>query len=299
MGSNLRGNNVRLVCFLILSLLFTPHVLWAQQGLLETPTPGSFQSGVGLVRGWVCSANRVEVEVVGRGSVAAVYGEPRGDTQGACGDINNGFSLQINWDDLGEGTQTIRALADGQEFGRAQVVVATLGQAFLKGVQGEFPVSSFPQDGKQTRLRWQESLQSFVLSNGGTPATGGGSPRSDGKLEDPQPSSFQSGIGPIRGWVCNASRVEIELDGRAPVPAVYGEPRGDTQGACGDANNGFSLQVNWNDVGDGTHTVRVLADGAEVGTATFTVVTLGLGSFPKDLKGKFLLDKFPQTDRQT
>ena len=64
-------------------MFMAPQVLWAQQGLLETPTPGSFQSGVGLIRGWVCSANRVDIEVVGRGSLQAVYGEPRGDTQGA------------------------------------------------------------------------------------------------------------------------------------------------------------------------------------------------------------------------
>lgn len=190
-------------------------------------------------------------------------------------------------------------MADGNEFGRAQVVVATLGQSFLRGAQGDFPVSPFPQDGKQTRLQWQESLQSFVLSNGGTPASGGGNPRTDARLEDPSPGTFQSGVGPVRGWVCNASRVEIELDGRASVPAVYGEPRGDTQGACGDTNNGFSLQVNWNDVGDGSHTIRVLADGVEMGSATFTVVTLGLGSFPTGLKGDFVLSDFPKNALQT
>ena len=47
--------------------------LSAAQGLLETPQPGSFQSGIGLIRGWVCSANRVDIEVVGRGTLQAVY----------------------------------------------------------------------------------------------------------------------------------------------------------------------------------------------------------------------------------
>ena len=226
--------------------------LSAAQGLLETPQPGSFQSGIGLIRGWVCSANRVDIEVVGRGTLQAVYREPRGDTQSTCGDTDNGFSIQFNWNDLGEGIHTVRALADGTEFGRAQVTVATLGQTFLQGAQGEFVVQPFPQSGQQTRLRWQESRQVFVLSNGGTPASGGGNPRADALLEDPQPGSFQSGIGPIRGWVCNASRVDIELDGQPAVPAVYRQPRGDTQTICGDTDNGFSLQVNWNDVGDGS-----------------------------------------------
>jgi len=47
----------------------------APQGKLETPAPGSFQSGVGLIRGWVCSAGRVDIEVIGRGALTAVYGE--------------------------------------------------------------------------------------------------------------------------------------------------------------------------------------------------------------------------------
>jgi hypothetical protein len=167
MGLSLRWGRF---CFfrlfiLSLSILTTPQILWAQQGLLETPQPGSFQSGVGLIRGWVCSSNRVDVEVVGRGSLQAVYGEPRGDTQGICGDTNNGFSIQFNWNELGEGSHTVRVLADGEEFGRAQVVVATLGQAFLRGAQGEFTVSPFPQDRQQTHIRWQESGQSFVITN--------------------------------------------------------------------------------------------------------------------------------------
>ena len=135
--------------------------------------PGSFQSGVGLIRGWVCSAGRVDIEVVGRGALTAVYGEGREDTRVDCGDSNNGFSLQFNWNELGEGTHTVRALADGEEFGRATVTVATLGQAFFRGAQGEFPIEPFPSVEKTSRLRWLESRQLFVLSNGGTPATGG------------------------------------------------------------------------------------------------------------------------------
>src|SRR5690242_20541654 len=75
-----------------------------------------------------------------------------------------------------------------------------------------------------------------------------------GLLETPQAGSFQSGIGLIRGWFCSATRIDIEIDGQATVPAVYGELRGDTQSACGDTDNGFSLQVNWNQLGEGIHT---------------------------------------------
>ena len=114
--------------FVALFLCSVPVILWAApQGQLETPAPGSAQSGIGLIRGWVCSANQVEVEVEGRGKLVAAYGQPRGDTQAACGDSNNGFSAQVNWNDLGDGNYTVRALADEVEFGRATFSVVTLG----------------------------------------------------------------------------------------------------------------------------------------------------------------------------
>ena len=47
------------------------------------------------------------------------------------------------------------------------------------------------------------------------------------------------------------------------------------RGASGDSNNGFVLPFNWNLLGEGTHTVRTLADGVEFDSATFTVTTLG------------------------
>jgi hypothetical protein len=242
----------------------------------------------------VCSTSQVDIEVLGRGSLPAVYGEARDDTRADCGDSNNGFSLLFNWNDLGEGVHTVRALADGEEFARAAVTVATLGRPFFQGApQSDFPLANFPANGQTTLLRWQESRQQFVLSNGGTPAAEGSNPRPDAMLEDPGPGSFQSGIGVIRGWVCNANQVEVEVEGRGKLAAAYGEPRGDTQAACGESNNGFSAQVNWNDLGDGNYTVRAFADGVEIGRAAFTVVTLGLGAFPMGLAGEFGLADFP------
>ena len=53
-------------------------------------------------------------------------------------------------------------------------------------------------------------------------------------LENPQPDSFQSGIGVISGWACEATQIEIAFDGGAPTTAAYGTSRGDTQSVCGD-----------------------------------------------------------------
>lgn len=50
-------------------------------------------------------------------------------------------------------------------------------------------------------------------------------------LENPQPASFQSGIGLISGWACEATSIEIQFDRRLPVEAASGTDRGDTRGA--------------------------------------------------------------------
>ncbi|MEW6296986.1 MAG: matrixin family metalloprotease [Thermodesulfobacteriota bacterium] len=95
-----------------------------------------------------------------------------------------------------------------------------------------------------------------------------------GALENPQSGGFVSGIGLISGWVCTASRVDLQIDGTL-VQAAYGTTRADTRQVCGDENNGFGFLINWNNLGDGPHTVTALANGIEFGRATVTVTTLG------------------------
>ena len=71
------------------------------------------------------------------------------------------------------------------------------------------------------------------------------------------------------------SSVEIEINDTTRIPATYGTERRDTTSVCGDSNNGFVLPFNWSLLGEGTHTVRALADGVEFDSATFTVTPLG------------------------
>jgi len=169
----------------------------------------------------------------------------------------------------------------------------------VRGLGGAFLLPNFPQSGTTTRVQWQESTQNFVVTNASGSSPSGGSSAPGTSLENPAPGSFQSGIGLISGWVCNAKRIDIDVDGRATLQAAYGTVRGDTQSTCGDTNNGYGLLINWNLLGDGTHRVRILADGVEVSNATFTVATLGLGEFPRGLSGGYSLPNFPQTGRST
>ena len=235
----------------------------------------------------------------------AAYGTIRSDTTGVCGDDNNGFALLFNWNLLGDGTHTVRALADGVEFGRARFTVTTLGTEFLTGASGAYTLGDFPHANQNVRIDWQQASQNFVITESRHPALSSvvspanatltqaatGGPR--GTLENPSPGSFQSGIGLFSGWVCDAQKVEIEINARLTLKAGYGTIRSDTAGVCGDTNNGFGLLFNWNLLGDGTHTVRALADGREFGRARFTVTTLGT-EFLTGVSGTYRLPNFPR-----
>ena len=133
-------------------------------GMVESPMPNSFQSGLGVISGWVCAADTVEIEINGTTHVAA-YGTDRADTEEMCGDRENGFGLLFNWNLLGNGEHTVVALADGVELGRATVQVTTLGQEFVHGAAGMCAVEDFPMMGEHVTLTWQEPSQSFVITS--------------------------------------------------------------------------------------------------------------------------------------
>ncbi len=137
-------------------------VTTAPRGSLENPGHGSFKSGIGVISGWVCDASLVELDISGS-RVAAAYGTERGDTVAVCGDSNNAFALLVNWNLLGDGTHTVRALADGVEFGRAAFQVTTFGQEFVGDVRGRYALSDFPQPGSTAIIEWDERSQNFVI----------------------------------------------------------------------------------------------------------------------------------------
>ena len=113
-----------------------------------------------------------------------------------------------------------------------------------------------------------------------------------GALENPGNRSFKSGIGVISGWVCNATRVEVAIGNRR-IPVVYGTSRGDTASVCGDTNNGFVTLVNWNLLGDGVHTMRLVVDGVAIGLSEFKVTTFGQ-EFLQGASGRYSLFNFPR-----
>ena len=275
----------------------------------ENPQPDSSQSGIGVISGWACEAEEIAIEfengMTGERSIMmAGYGTSRPDTAGVCEDDgNNGFGLLFNWNRLGDGMHTVRALADDVEFARSSVMVSTLGGEFVTGLSGTYPLADFPSMGQETIIQWEQSLQNFVIT-AGTGGGGGSAGAAPQILENPRPGSFQSGIGVISGWACEAEEITIEFENGttgevSSTMASYGTSRTDTASVCeDDGNNGFGLLFNWNRLGDGMHTVRALADGVEFANATVTVSALE-GEFVTGLSGEFMLDGFPGVGQAT
>ena len=270
-------------------------------GFFENPERVSFQSGIGVISGWVCEAGEVEIEIRTESGdtkrYVAGYGTERLDTEKKCGDTNNGFGLLFNWNRLGNGRHRVVARVDGVMLGRAtvRVTMPDEDEEMLRDVQGRCEAADFPSPGETATLIWQESLQNFVIADGEAPSGTNRAGSIDiGFLENPGPNSFQSGIGVISGWVCEAGEVLIEFNGEAQ-PAAYGTERLDTQDYCGDTDNGFGLLFNWNRLEDGEHTVVALVDGEELGRATIQVTTLG-EDFVRDADGECEAVGFPSPE---
>ncbi len=144
----------------------------------------------------------------------------------------------------------------------------------------------------------------FIINSGFYPRVGAVGLR--GVLENPGPHSFQSGVGALWGWVCDAAMVEIEIETAQgavePYRAAYGMERLDTQETCGDTNNGFVLLFNWNRLGAGEHMVTALVDGMELGRAMVQVTTVGEGAeeeFLRGVEGECVAEDFPMLGQST
>ena len=134
----------------------------------ENPRPESFQSGIGVISGWVCEARFVSIWIRSEGEpqwskFRAAYGTPRADTRAECGDIDNGFGLLVNWNLFGPGPVEVWFGFNGKGQERFLVHTTTLGGEFAEGLAGRCEVADFPDPGSATALEWSEALQNFVI----------------------------------------------------------------------------------------------------------------------------------------
>lgn len=143
-------------------LLLSMNVL--SEGVLENPKKNSVQSGIGMIYGWYCDANKIEIVFDDRLPKEAAYGTTRRDTVGVCGDDDNGFGLQWGWSILGKGWHTVRAYADGKLFAENDFYVGQIGDgSYLRGAEGTFELNGFPDKETEVVVEWNESTQNFSI----------------------------------------------------------------------------------------------------------------------------------------
>jgi len=275
----------------------------------ESPREGSYESGIGLIRGWACNAASVEVEIDGGERLVTTSGTARGDTIAVCGTPYTGYGLTINWNEFGDGPHTLRVFADDVEFANVLFNITTLGSNFLEGFNAEYTLSDFPQPGRQTTLAWSEPHQNFVIV--GHNAADSLAFYSNSTVvepfnnslaafhESPREGSYESGIGLIHGWVCSASTVEVEIDGGERLATVSGTARGDTATVCGTIYTGYGLTFNWSELDDGPHLLRAFTDGVEFADIMFNVTTLGTNYLRDAPTSVYVLAGFPYLNTNT
>jgi hypothetical protein len=144
--------------------LFFPAPLMAQQqGFLENPTDFSNESGIGVVSGFHCNAQIIEVIFDEYDPIEAASGTSRLDAESYCGgNSNTGYALLWNWNILGPGQHTVRVLADGVEFDSSTITVHTFGEEFVYGINTQTDLIVLDQE-KNVYIRWQEPKQNFGI----------------------------------------------------------------------------------------------------------------------------------------
>jgi len=129
----------------------------------EVPRQASIQSGVGLIRGWVCDAGLVEVQIDNGARKVAAYGLSREDTRATCGDADNGYALITTWSQFGLGQHTAKLIVDDVVVSEVEFEVAGFEGGFMKGLEGEFELFDFPSPGESVVVRWDEPSQNFII----------------------------------------------------------------------------------------------------------------------------------------
>lgn len=150
-----------LVAVIVLCGVNLSGAVWAQ-GVLENPQIGATVSGISVISGWKCTAGAITVQIDGGAPLVAAYGTLRTDTQGVCGDTNNGWGLLWNWNKYADGPHSIQVFDNGALFASATFTVKTLGHEFLNGLSGTGTIVNFNNQ-INVNVQWQESCQCFVI----------------------------------------------------------------------------------------------------------------------------------------
>ena len=161
------------------------------QVTLESPTPGDTLTGIGVISGWACQAQRLTVRFDGaEPDIPILYGSSREDTRATCGTANTGFALLFNWNILGAGDHTLKLSVDGRVRLSRTITVVDYGEEVLKGADGEWTLEDWPRRGVDTVVGWSEARQNIGIVD----------ILEDGSVPDPEPDPpAQTGIRALLG----------------------------------------------------------------------------------------------------
>ena len=289
----------------------------------ENPQPGSYHSGITVLSGLVCDAEKVTVEITGASSTEVIemsYGTPRLDAHvsngGPCNKKNTGFGGLTNLNRLGTGPATAVLKVDGVAVGKPRVfnITRPTPDNFNRDIDGAYTLPDFPKAGQAVDVVFQKSTQNFGIAPAGatanlsTPAAVGSNscPKDFATqcvLENPGIAQFVSGIIVFSGWVCDVtSDLRLVLEGAATTETIvpaYPTARGDTLGTCQEIDNGFGALSNVNRLGDGPATAELWIDGVLAVSYDFWVTQPSAVPFGSDIAGEFRLPGFPDDASDT
>ena len=275
-------------------------------GRLESPSPGSLQSGVGRFSGWVC--------VTGPGGEPPPPAVPEVAERYFYDALEHRESSVDNrgnwWARTGSGNKThitgrttVQELVDQvrrftisyvddtgydrTEFyetilGESGIFTIDIGDVRLSWIITGLSKSILPPDPRRPAGTVSPPRITIDVEPGATVRNQDGSPWAPVPLTQTMDELGRDiyVVNVLQPYVPGrpkVSSVEIEIDDTTRIPATYEIERRDTTSVCGDSNNGFVLPFNWNLLDNGTHTVRAFADGVEFDSARFTVTTPGTG----------------------
>ena len=115
--------------------------------------------------GWVCAADEVEIALGDRGRQGAAYGTERRDTESEVWRHGQRLWPLVQLESVGRcGSMKSSPMWTTWSWGRATVRVTTLGEEFVRGVEGECVVEDFPGLAKTVTLEWHQNSQNFVMT---------------------------------------------------------------------------------------------------------------------------------------
>lgn len=153
-------------------------------GVIETPDGSDTENGIGVISGWHCEGDLIQVRIDGGELITAAARTPRDDTLPVCSRSDTGFATLVNFSRLepyvfyspgggvvfpGGPEHEIVAYADGVEFDRVTFKTTNFGESYTRGLAGAYELLNFPALGDTTIVGWSESKQDFTVRS--TPAS--------------------------------------------------------------------------------------------------------------------------------